>query len=535
MSNLQSSGMLSELSLKLLVKLPVDQEIQRREHAREMERVRKDALRIKDRCKTLVGFIKEAWHIVEPDRRKAYKHNWHIDAICAHLEAITWGRFDELGLDNRLLINVPPGTMKSLIVNVFWPAWEWGPANQPHHRYVCTSYIDELTTRDSRRCRNLITSDWYNHLYPDIVLTRKGETSFENDKGGWRESCSFNSLTGLRGTRVLIDDPHSVKSAESEAEREGVTFTFRESVPLRLDDPITSAIVVIMQRLHEGDVSGEIERLSLPYVHLMLPMEFEPERRCKTPLGFVDPRKYDGELLFPDRFPREVIERDKIPLGPYGVAGQFQQRPAPRGGGMFARENITPIDVLPAGERVTVRGWDFGGTDRKKNKRASYTAGVKLSEYADGTIVIEHVVRGQWDPAKVETTLINTASQDGYEVIQDIPQDPGQAGKHQVKTLVTRLRGYIVHWSTESGDKGIRADPFAAQWKIGNVKMLKGPWNAAYLDEAEVFPAGTFKDQIDATSRAYARLTQNKQIGSGVSGPVVNTPEYNEGGRSLDA
>lgn len=524
MSNSNTSPERDASFLKLLLKLPVEKEIERRARMVELERIKRNAFQIRARCKTLVGFIREAWSVVEPDPRKKYIHGWHIDAICKHLEAITFGKLLDLGLENRLLINVPPGTMKSLILNVFWPAWEWGPCSLPYLRYISTSYIDDLTTRDSRRCRNLIQSDWYQSLWPEIKLVRTGETSFENDKGGWRESCPFGSLTGKRGDRVLIDDPHSVKTAESEAERKSVTLVFREAVPNRMDNPTTSAIVIIMQRLHSDDVSGVIEQLSLPYVHLMLPMEFEEERRCTTPL-FTDPRSYDGELLFPERFPRAVLDRDYVPLGPYGVAGQYQQRPSPRGGGLFQRSDFEPIDALPAGPHETIRGWDFGGTDRKKNPNASYTAGVKLSEYPDGTLVIEHIVRGQWAADKVESVLVNTAAQDGYVVAQDIPQDPGQAGKAQVRYLVMALRGYTVRWSTESGEKAIRADPIAAQVRVGNVKILKGPWNAAFLDEVESFPAGTWKDQVDALSRAYTRLTQNKRMGGVPVAPEILTPD----------
>ncbi len=130
----------------------------------------------------------------------------------------------------------------------------------------------------------------------------------------------FASLTGGRGDRVIIDDPHSTETAESEAERLNTTRIFRESVPTRLNAPRT-AIIVIMQRLHEDDVSGPIMNLGLGYEHLMLPMEFEPERACRTSIGFVDPRQEEGELLFPERFPREVVDRDKVPMGSYAVAG----------------------------------------------------------------------------------------------------------------------------------------------------------------------------------------------------------------------
>ena len=211
--------------------------------------------------------------MLEPN--SSYSHGWHIDAICAHLEAISAGRI------NRLLINVPPGMMKSLLVSVFWPAWEWGPQGRASLRYLASSYSENYVKRDSRRMRDLVASEWYQGLWGDKVrLVRAGELSFANEETGFREGVPFPSLTGGRGDRVIIDDPHSTETAESEAERARTARIFRESVPTRLNDPATSAIVIIMQRLHANDVSGVALSLKLGYDHLCLPMEFEASRRC---------------------------------------------------------------------------------------------------------------------------------------------------------------------------------------------------------------------------------------------------------------
>lgn len=182
---------------------------------------------VRARCKTLAGFIREAWHVLEPGRR--YDHNWHIDLICAHLEAITFGKFLALGLPNRLLANVPPGAMKSLMICVLWMAWEWGPCNMPHLRYVSTSFSEGFSTRDSRKTRDLIESDWYQKYWGDTVkLERRGESDFSNTAGGWRRATPFTSLMGERGDRVLIDDPHNVK-VEDEGDRNRTIRIFRES------------------------------------------------------------------------------------------------------------------------------------------------------------------------------------------------------------------------------------------------------------------------------------------------------------------
>jgi predicted phage terminase large subunit-like protein len=471
-------------------------ERRRRTAEAERERVRRDAEGIRARCRTLSGFVREAWHVVEPSSE--YVHGWHLDAIAEHLEAITAGRI------NRLLINVPPGTMKSLLTSVLWPAWEWGPKGRPSLRYLTTSYAEKYVKRDSRRMRDLVQSEWYRSLWPEVELVRAGESSFANTKTGFREGVPFASLTGGRGDRVIIDDPHSTESSESDADRATTTRIFRESVPTRLNDPKTSAIIVIMQRLHEDDVSGQIMKLGLGYEHLMLPMEFEPARACHTGIGFSDPRSYDGELLFPERFPREVVERDKIPMGSYAVAGQFQQRPAPRSGGMFQRGDFEIVDAVPAGA-MRCRAWDFAATQPKPGKQPDWTVGLRMAKVGD-IFYVEDVRRDRWSPADVEKNLKNTASQDGLSVRIRMPEDPGAAGKSDAATKVKLLAGYDVQTVRPTGEKSVRAKPASAQAEAGNVKLLRGPWNETFLDEVCSFPNAQHDDQVDAFADALNEL-----------------------------
>jgi predicted phage terminase large subunit-like protein len=475
----------------------IREEKARRAAEAERERVAKDAERIRAKCQTLSGFIREAWHVVEPSI--TYVHGWHIDAICEHLEAVTNGEII------RLLINVPPGTMKSLITGVFWPAWEWGPIARPSLRILGSSYSEDYAKRDNRRMRDLVDSDWYQALWGDTVqLTRRGEMAFANTRTGFRQGVPFSRLTGGRGDRVIIDDPHSVDGAESEADRLSTVRTFRESVPTRLNDPERSAIIVIMQRLHEGDVSGSILSLGLGYEHLMLPMEYEPERQCRTKIGFVDPRNEDGELLFPERFPRHVVERDKIPLGSYAVAGQFQQRPAPRSGGMFQRGDFQIVDAVPAGAK-RCRAWDFAASKPKPGKQPDWTVGLKMA-YVNGTFYVEDVRRDRWSASDVEKNLKNAASQDGLAVTIRMPQDPGAAGKSDAETKVKLLAGYSVKVMPITGDKATRARPASAQAEAGNVKLIRAPWNEPFLDELCSFPNGQFDDQVDAFADALNEL-----------------------------
>lgn len=449
--------------------------------------------------RSLSYFIKRAWAVIEP--AQPYIHGWHIDALAEHLEAVT---AEEI---IRLYVAMPPGCMKSLSVSVFWPAWEWGPRGLSSYRYLGTSHAQPLAVRDNVRCRRLVQSDWYQDLWGDkITLTgdQNAKTKFENTATGSREAMAFTGLTGSRGDRLLMDDVMSVDDAKSDTKRGGIIETFLEAVPSRMNNADRSAIVNIQQRLNEQDTIGVSIAKDLGYEGLVMPMEFEVDSRCTTSIGFKDPRTKENELLFPERFSREVVDRDKKVMGSFATASQFQQRPMPREGGMFRRDWFEIIPAAPA--NITwVRGWDFAATEAAQGVDPAYTAGVKLGVTPEGEYIIGHVTRGQLSPAKVERRLKSTATQDGLSCTQDIPQDPGQSGKAQVRTFVKLLAGFNVKWSTESGSKEQRADPVAAQAEIGNIKLVAGPWNEAFLDEAETFPNGKFKDQIDALSRAFAR------------------------------
>lgn len=491
---------------------------------------------------SLRQYIERAWHVIEPARE--FSPNWSIDAMSDHLEAVSNGHI------KRLLINVPPGTMKSLTTEVLWPTWEWGPRNQPHLKYVSFSYSVDLTTRDNRKARQLIASRWYQDLWGDryqIASDQDAKTKFETTALGFKLATSVGGVgTGERGDRVIVDDPHNVKDGESSAKRDSTLQWFAETLPTRVNDPNFTPIVVIMQRVHDQDVSGLILAQELGYEHLMLPMEYEPERacyslvkpsymkssptrvqynrdeKCYQPVNgtqenadtfsgeivdryLVDPRTEENELLWPARIDRVTVERDKKVMGSYAVAGQFQQRPVPRGGGMFSRAWFEIVDSVPSDAQIIrkARGWDLAAST---TSTSPYTAGVRISKAKDGTFYIEHVVRVRESAGGVETCIKNTSSQDPRNCIISIPQDPGQAGKAQKLYYAKLLAGYNVRFSPESGSKEMRAEALSAQAEAGNVKIVRGDWNKDYLDELCLFPKSTYKDQVDASSRAFHEL-----------------------------
>ena len=307
---------------------------------------------------------------------------------------------------------------------------------------------------------------------------------------------------------VILDDPLSAENANSEAEREKVNLWFREALPTRLNNPDSSAIIVVMQRLHERDVSGLILSEQLGYDHLMLPMRFEPDRADP-----YDWRTEDGELLFPARFSDETVSDLEKTLGPYATAGQLQQRPAPREGGLFKPSWFQIIDALPAGRPVrTVRAWDLAATKKAATNNPDWTAGLKASKYADGSFVIMGVKRLRGSPMDVEQTVLQTAATDGTGVTIRMTQDPGQAGKAQAEQFIRKLSGYPVVSKPATGDKATRATPAAAQAEVGNIKIYRtgdadqDAWIAPFLDEVSLFPAGAHDDQVDVLADAINEL-----------------------------
>lgn len=450
---------------------------------------------------SLSYFIKKAWHVIEPG--KILRWGWALDAMAEHLQAISDGQIQ------NLLINVPPGMMKSRMCGVMFPAWEWGPAQKPHLRFLGTSHKQDLAVRDNLACRRLIKSEWYQDRWPlELTGDQNSKMKFENTSLGFREAMAFTSMTGSRGDRVLLDDPHSVDQANSEAEIENVATTFREALPTRINDD-KSSIIIIMQRLHEGDVSGIILEEQLEYETLILPMHFEESRRCHTSIGFVDPRKEEGELLFKERFSQDAVATLEKHLGHYAAAGQLEQLPTARAGAMFKRDWFEDriVSHLPAGCRK-VRHWDLAATE---DLNAPRTAGVAMAKGPDGEFYVWDCIAVQRGGNEVKKLILDTSNKDGKEVIISLPQDPGQAGKVQKQDFAARLAGRLFKIQLESGDKITRAGPFAAQCEAGNVFIVKGPWNKSYIDELCTFPGGKFKDRVDASSGAFGNLVMTRK------------------------
>lgn len=468
--------------------------------------------------RSLHEFVQLMWPHVETED---FQDNWHIRIMCEHLEAVTRGEI------KRLLINIPPRHSKSSIVAVMWPGWTWlkrkrfhGPLAGPQVKFMSASYAQALSTRDSRAMRRLIESDLYQEFWGDrfrLTSDQNAKMRFENNKGGYRLATSVGgSLTGEGGDIIIVDDAHNVNEASSDLVRQSTIEWWDESMSTRLNNPATGAYVLIMQRVHHQDLAGHvIDKQGDNWTHLCLPARYEPEH---PHVWEHDPREIDGELLWPERFTDSSLKALEESLGSYAAAGQLQQRPSPREGGMFDPTWWKYVDAVPAGGRVG-RGWDLAASEETTS---SWTAGVRM-RLVDGTYYIEDMVRIRGTSETVEKTIEDTAEKDGKIVLIDIPQDPGQAGKAQVRWMVRRLAGYNVRYSPETGSKETRAQAMSAQAEAGNVKLVRGPWNHTFIEEAQNFPNSDYKDQIDACSRIFHRLTRQGRSRGFAAPPLLPT------------
>jgi predicted phage terminase large subunit-like protein len=364
-----------------------------------------------------------------------------------------------------------------------------------------------LAVRDTARARRLIDSPWYQENFGDsftFLSDQNEKMRYENDHTGFRVAITPGGLgTGERGNRIVIDDPHNVEGSLSAADRKKVTQWWDETMPSRRNDPTKDAWIVIMQRLHQGDLSGHILEKDTGVDHLMLPMEYEPDRKCKTTI-FSDPRSRAGEFLFPARFGKAAKDELSIGLGSYGSAGQLQQRPAPRGGGLFQRDWFEIVPGAPA-DANKVRYWDAASTEAKGTGDPDYTVGVRMSEKG-GIFYVEDVRRKRANPLAVEIMVRQTADLDGNMPVW-MEQEGGASGKSMISHYQRNvMKGIAFRGNRVSTSKVARADPFSAAAEAGNVKLVKGLWNEEYLREFELFPAGKHDDQVDASSGAYEKL-----------------------------
>ncbi len=451
-------------------------------------------------------FLQTFWDVIIPEKPT---WNWHLKYLCEELQRMAERVFQNEPKDYDLIINIPPGSTKSTICSIMFPAWLW--TRMPTCRTICGSHTASLALDLSRRSRLVLTSDKYLKLFPDVRLAddQSAKGYYVNTKNGGRLATMVGgAVTGHHAHFIIVDDPLDPKRAASEADLKSANDWMRETLPTRKVDQSISPTILIMQRLHQNDPTGEwLERSKGNGIkHICLPAE---ESLSVSPS--ILRTEYRDGLLDPVRMSKKILEEARQELGEYGFSAQYDQTPIPRGGGEFKIDRIV-LDERPRSDFVRrVRYWDKAGT----RGGGCYTAGVLMAVDKGGIFWILDVIRGQWDAYEREKIIKATAEADGRPTEIGVEQEPGSGGLESAENTVRNLAGFIVFKDRPQGDKMVRADPFIVQVNGGNVRMVKGEWNRAYLDELLYWPHSKYKDQVDASSGAFMRLIHpRRRIGA---------------------
>lgn len=496
-------------------------------------------------------YVKLAWPILEP--ATPFIDNWHIQCIAEHLSAVSHGQI------KRLLINVPPGSSKSLVTCSLWPAWHW--TQWPADRFMTASYTDVLSIRDALKSRRLIQSRWYQERWGHVFqLTgdQAAKMRYENNKTGYRIATHVGGATGERAKIRILDDPHNIEDVESDVIRESTINWVRTTWAEREADAKTGGDVVVMQRLHDRDVSGVLLHEIGGYEHICIPMRFEPKRRFVTVVKqangqpWTDPRTVEGQLLCPDRWDEEDVRLKEKRLGTYSASGQLQQRPSPEHGGILKRhwfqywqhpgDNLPPVMVkFPDGTHHDVKPvdlpWSFDRTI------SSWDMTFK------GTVGTDYVVGQQYGLKGADTFLIDQsrAHRDFPETVAEVraftTKHKHHAGKILIEdkangpaiiaTLKREIPGIVPHPGND--DKIARAHANAHVVQSGNFFVPHpqiAPWVEEFIEECCVYPNGAFDDQVVSWSQAMSDLYTIEDKGHPIT-PMYSV-QFHQSPRALE-
>ncbi|AXI54907.1 terminase [Sulfitobacter sp. JL08] len=424
---------------------------------------------------------------VDPD--SAYQHNWHIDAIAHQLERI------ERGEITRLIITMPPRSLKSIAASVAFPAWLLG--RNPRKRVLAVSYAEGLSEKLAMDCLKVLDAPWYKECFPAtrIERGRAARNDFETSKGGGRFSTSVGgSVTGRGGDIILIDDPHKPEDMTSEVKRNAVLDWYRSTLLSRLNDPGNDPIVLIQQRVHEADLAGVLLEQG-GWEHLDLQAIAEEPVEIALNRGRIV-RRNEGDLLHAARLPRDLLDRRRDELGSYVFAAQYQQRPAPLSGGLVKWDWFQSYDKAPdrlPGDQI-VQSWDTASKAEEANDysvcttwlvRDSYAWLIDLHRAKLEFPELRRRVEVEANRVKVSLILIEEAGS-GIQMIQDLKQN-------------TRLN---VNGIIPKNDKPTRLQSVSPMIEGGRISIPKdAPWLAVFRHELMLFPNGKYDDQVDSLSQ----------------------------------
>lgn len=457
---------------------------------------------------SFVEFVQEMWHTVVPEK---LMWNWHIEEMCRQLQEIAEPVFRGEEKDHDLIINISPGTTKSTVASVMFPAWVW--TRMPHACTIGASYAHPLALDLSRRCRDVVKSDLYQACFPGISLRPDQDTKgyFANTRGGYRYAVGSNgSVQGMHGHFIIIDDPVDPNRAVSDVELATINDWIKNTLSGRKKDKRVTVTILIMQRLAQDDPTSEMsERPGVRWIRIPATTEYEvrpPELK----------EHYTDGVMDPVRLSRKVLDEEMKVMGKYGFAGQHGQDPVPAGGGMFKTDMFRYAPLPDRWQRV-VRFWDKAATIRsRKSKKPAWTVGVKMGIDEVDRLFVADVKRVRLDSFSRERLIKRTAVKDGRGCEVAVEQEPGSAGKDSALATLRRLRGWRVRIVPAAGAKEVRADEFSVQVNSGLVylpaHLRQGGrwigWAYEFVDELKHWPFSTYLDQGDAAGGCFNVLSQ---------------------------
>ncbi len=413
-----------------------------------------------------------------------YQPNWHIEAICHKLKLCERGEL------KRLIINVPPRSLKSCCASVALPAWILG--RDPRSKVICASYSIELANELARQSRQVLNAGWYRAAFPAFKGARDTESEFLTTAGGSRYATSIGgTLTGRGADYLIIDDPLKPEDALSRVAREGVTSWFRNTLRSRLNSKKDGVIIVVMQRLHPDDLTGALlqgggwELLSLPAI---------ADRDYLVATGKGLPHLFkEGEVLHPAREPREVLDQLSKDMGTANFSAQYLQRPVPEGGNLVKREWLKTYERLPHPDRI-IQSWD---TAMKGDSRNDWSVCTTWYE-ARGEYFLVDVARDRVDFPSLKKWTLALSAKHGPAAI--LVEDKG-SGTPLIQELRT-VRGLSVIPMVPRNDKLTRMNVGAAMIEAGKLHIPNdADWLSTFLDELLAFPGSKHDDQVDSVSQ----------------------------------
>lgn len=505
----------------------------------------------------LSEFIRQAWPALEPDVE--YLHNWHIDAIADYLKSVSDGQI------LRLLINMPPRSLKSSVVTVTWPVWTW--LKKPFEKFMCTSYSSELSTMHSVDRRGLIESEWFQERWEDrfeLASDQNVKSYFVNDRGGEMFSTSMTgSGTGFGCDKLIVDDPHNPQKAESEKERGTAIKNFRKTFSRRLNNKKTGAIVIVMQRLHEKDLAAVA--LEMGYVHLCLEGQTKKRRFIMLPASlprghavmcdcgvctqrvrdeakrqgipvpaeerespevgeFIERAK--GDYLHSDREGEAEHAQAKLELGPEGYSHQYDQQANPEDGIKFKRKNFRYFDrrgdhfvlYLPNGEvkrilKSQCRKIAIADTAMSEKKSADYTVIGEIFVTPEKDLLLDEVLRERMEDPEVEAAIRTAILRMNSLAVEE---------KANGTAIFQRLsrEGLPIKGIPAEGDKISRSSTASIYCANGKIYFrANAPWLSDFENELLLFPNAAHDDQVDMLSYAAIEISQDLTFDL-PSGPV---------------